>query len=254
MKADLLRRTVFWGGLPLVALQGLRVRRRALRFPPAAGVDHGSIGDGPVLRLLAFGDSIIAGVGAPTLDVALIGRYAASLAHDAGRCVQWRACGRSGAHAGELRAQMQASAAPVCDVALISIGVNDVTGLRRRARFAADLRAAIALLQQANPEVALVLAGLPPLHAFPLLPQPLRALFGLRARSLDAVLREIAVAHGALHLPMERPPGPGRFADDGFHPNPLGYAEWGAALAEATVMRWPRLASQALLPAGEGLG
>jgi hypothetical protein len=50
--------------LPFVARQGLRLRRCAPRFAAAAGTPHGRTGQGDPLRLLAIGDSIIAG--APT--------------------------------------------------------------------------------------------------------------------------------------------------------------------------------------------
>ena len=48
-----------------------------------------------------------------------------------------------------------------------------------------------------------VLSGLPPMHAFPALPQPLRTYIGSRAKRLDAVLaRLMAGAADGFHFPL----------------------------------------------------
>ena len=79
----------------------------------------------------------------------------------------------------------------------------------------------------------IAVAGLPPLHDFPLLPQPLRATFGMRARVLDDVARQvIADCENALHVPVDFEPEPERFAPDGYHPSEIGYAEFGRHMAE----------------------
>ncbi len=96
----MLRSLVFWSSLPFVVVQALRLRRDAPRLAGADGPSSGVVGSGPPLRLLAIGDSIIAGVGASTMDKALVGRTAESLAALLGRAVTWQAIGRSGIHSG----------------------------------------------------------------------------------------------------------------------------------------------------------
>ena len=81
------RRLAFWLLLPFVALQGLRVRRRAPRFAAAEGPLQGRTGQGNPLRLLAIGDSIIAGVGAKTIEAALTGQMAQALANRLDRAI-----------------------------------------------------------------------------------------------------------------------------------------------------------------------
>jgi len=128
------------------------------------------------------------------------------------------------------------------DLVLISIGVNDVTGLRRRHAFIADLTHTLRQLRARAPHCRIVVAAVPPLAAFPLLPQPLRALLGLRSQLLDQALqRWLATQAEALHVPMPFPPAPARFAADGFHPNEASCAEWAAHLAQACLARWPEL-------------
>ena len=85
-------------------------------------------------------------------------------------------------------------------------------------------------------EATIAVAGLPPLHRFPLLPEPLRTVLGMRARVLDAILAEIVSAtRGALYVPMEFDAAPEQFAADGYHPSEQGYAEYGSELASRIV-------------------
>ena len=91
-----LKNLLFWAALPFLVPQALYVRRTAPRFAPAGGPTTGSTGDGDDARLLAIGDSIIAGVGASELPKALVGQTARSLATTKGCRVSWQALGVSG--------------------------------------------------------------------------------------------------------------------------------------------------------------
>lgn len=239
------QRLLFWSALPLIAAQGLALRRRAPRFAGAQGEPSGTAlpvdrASGAPLRLLAVGDSIVAGVGAGDMRLALAGATASALAALSGRAVQWQACGRIGINAAGLHRRLlpELQAADV-DVVLISVGVNDVTALTPRARFARELEGLLRGLRQRHPQAWILLPGLPPLERFPLLPVPLRQLMGLRARLLEDTAREVAAADPRV-LPLALPfrPGPEAFSGDGFHPNAESYAEYGALLASAA---WERL-------------
>lgn len=79
-----------------------------------------------------------------------------------------------------------------------------------------------------------LLASVPPVHAFPALPQPLRAVLGARARLLDdAQARLPARLPAVAHVPTWVDPAPHLFCRDGFHPSEAGYAAMGERLAEA---------------------
>ena len=90
------RSVLFWIILPLLIPQALYARRTAPRFAPAGGPATGTLGEGEPRRLLAIGDSIIAGVGASTLSKALVGQTAAALATSQRCRVHWQALGVSG--------------------------------------------------------------------------------------------------------------------------------------------------------------
>lgn len=229
------RSLLFWPGLPLIAAQGLWLRRRAYRAPVAAGEPQGTAGEGPAFRLLALGDSITVGVGLAQLSESLPAQLAVSLSERLGRRVHWQTGGCNGATTRSLPGQIAAHDAALgqADLLLLSIGVNDATGLRPRRAVAADLGCALAAIRQRSPGLPIVLAGLPPLEAFPVLPSPLRQLLGLRSRQIDSLLASLSLAHpGVIHVPMPLAPQPGEFAADGFHPNAAACSRWAAALAE----------------------
>ena len=235
----MLRSVVFWGALPWVSLQALRVRRDAPRLAAAAGPLTGCAGSGPALRMVAIGDSIIAGVGASSLDRALVGRTAEALAATLGRAVEWEAVGRIGiASAGVLDELLPRVSARPVDVFLLSVGVNDVTSLSRTSSWSRNLSALLRALAAHSPSSLIAVAGMPPLRSFPLLPQPLRALIGFRGDTFDRISRRIVAAHRqALHVPVEFVPRSQAFSEDGFHPSEASYIDFGRAMADALSCR-----------------
>lgn len=233
--------------MPLAAPQGLAARRRAPRFAPAAGPDrgiqqpqsdHSSPSSAP-LRVLGFGDSIIEGVGCQHLDEAFIGRFAAALAESTGRPVMWRAIGRTGACAAEMIDHLLPRLdgdAP--DLVVVSVGVNDITTLKRSHRFRRDLEHLIGGLRKRAPDALIVLCGLPQMQRFPLLPQPLRWLAGLRAQTFDDITAAVANQHhGVAHEPTHYQPKPHEFAPDGYHPNAATQGLWATTLAHSVIVR-----------------
>jgi lysophospholipase L1-like esterase len=61
---------------------------------------------------------------------------------------------------------------------------------------------------------------------------------GIRARTFDAIARELAAARDwVLHHPTTIDPERGAFAADGFHPGPQACARWAESLAQAVLPR-----------------
>jgi lysophospholipase L1-like esterase len=215
--------------------QALRLKRRAPRAAAAkgerGGLAHPDANDpnssAPTLRLLAIGDSPFEGVGIERIADTLPVRLATHLAQASCVPVEWQIHARNGATASSVRARLlpAVDAAPF-DLILVSVGVNDVTGLTVGARFRRDLQALLAALRGHSPEARIVLLGIPPMQAFPLLPQPLRSWLGGRSRRLETIGIEVAHAFNALHSPVTITPMPELFADDGFHPSARGHARW----------------------------
>lgn len=224
----LIQRAIFWASLPFVAVQAVRLRKRAPRFPAAEGDRTGAVGKGKPARLLCVGDSIIDGVGARTIDRALVGSIASAWANT-GRKVHYQAIGRTGATSSQMIEEMlpllRTGAVPRAELIVVSAGVNDITGLQRTNRWRINLYRMIGELREHSPEATIVFLGVPPLWRFPLLPEPLRSVIGLRARIFDRILKSVTERHhGVIHLPLAFDARPEQFSGDGYHPNEESYA------------------------------
>lgn len=222
---------------PLLVVQGLRVRRTALRMPEPPGPRSGREGSGPPLRLLVAGDSAAAGVGAPTQAEALSGHLVRALA--ASFSVSWTVQARTGLRTRDVLERFSSKPPGAFDAAVLSLGVNDVTGGTRSADFVARQRGLVTLLREQCGVQLVLLTALPPMHAFPALPQPLRWALGERAKAFTRLMASVASAERGcevleLQLPLER----SYMAEDGFHPGPRAYAIWGREAAAAIGRRF----------------
>jgi lysophospholipase L1-like esterase len=227
---------------PLLLWQGVRVRRRALRLPEAAGPRAGRAGSGgerPGLNLLVVGDSSAAGVGVPAQDEALAAPLAAALASRLHVPVGWQLVATSGHGVQDaLRALREAPDLRPADLMLVVLGVNDAVAMTRTRIWLATLDALHAAAVARTGVRLCWHSALPPMGRFPLLPQPLRWVLGREAARLDDALRSHLRGHSDRHwvgLP-QAPAGAlaeGWMAADGYHPGPLGYAAWVGSLADA---------------------
>lgn len=240
MTAAWWHRPLFWALLPFTAAQGLWLRRKALRLPGASGDRVGVAGDGPDYHLLAIGDSIIDGVGVDTTVDSLPVQFALALAKQRGLRVHWRIEGTTGHAVSDILARLRSLPDSVAaDLVLISVGVNDVTGLSTTRHWRRSLEQLLGVIGQRWPGARLVLAGLPPMGLFPLPPQPLRFSLGLRAATLDRMAAEVARQHGHVrHVPTRIDPQRHDFAPDGFHPSPESCTLWAEELCAELSRDW----------------
>ncbi|WP_280154432.1 SGNH/GDSL hydrolase family protein [Piscinibacter sp. XHJ-5] len=225
---------------PLLVAQALSTRRRAPVLPEAAGPRSGEIGDGRRLRLLIVGDSSGAGVGVPTQDIALAGYLSRTLALEARAKVQWQLVARSGITSAQALELVQSERPPRADVAVAVLGVNDVIDQVPVQR-AVQHRAALADWLIAHAGVRhVVFAPLPPVHQFPLLPQPLRWIMGRDARRHDeALARWAGTRENVSHVPIAITLDASCMASDGFHPGEPVYRVCGEALARHIAITFP---------------
>ena len=229
----MVRLLVFWFLLPVTALQGLWLRRRALRLPGAPGDRQGSCGEGKPLRLLALGDSIIDGVGTGHVNESLPVKFAGALAEELERRVDWQIEGQTGHTIDDVLACLASlDDAFRADVVLLSVGVNNVTGLSSTRYWRTKLTELLDSLNRKYPGARIIFTGLPPMSMFPLPPQPLRFSLGLRASTLDHIASTlISDVPGASHVPTRINPAEHGFCEDGFHPSAESCTLWARELA-----------------------
>ena len=215
---------------PLIVPQGLWARWRTPKLPEPPGPRRGVAGAGEPLRLLVLGDSSAAGVGAAHQEEALLGRLVSRLA--ARREVHFALDAVTGATTAQAIARLESLPDEQFDVAVVSLGVNDVTrGLAVRRWL--SLQAVLWSQLRSRVGVGRIVAcGLPPVPGFPALPQPLRWYLGGRATRFDAALaRAAAGLPGVDYLGLRFTNDVRAMAADGFHPGPPVYAEWAARVA-----------------------
>jgi lysophospholipase L1-like esterase len=219
---------------PLVALQGTLTRRRVPCLPPVLPPHHGFVpGDGSTIRLLAIGESTVAGVGLAHSEETVAATTARALARRTRRAVAWRGLGLSGATVNEAAERLlPAIAREPADLLVISFGVNDTIAYRSPTTFAGDLAALVTAVRARIGDAAVVVTGVAPLACFPALPWPLRTILNWRSVALQEAAERLATRFPRLVVErFSKPFGPHLFAVDGFHPNTEAHALWGEEIA-----------------------
>jgi lysophospholipase L1-like esterase len=213
-------------------------------------------GRGATIRMLAIGESTVAGVGLARSDETVAATTARALARRTARPVKWHGHGLSGATVSVATAQLLPQiAAEMADLLVISFGVNDTLAYRSPAAFADDLAALVtAVRRRIGEAAAVVITGVAPLACFPALPWPLRTILNWRSVALQESAERLA--DRLPRVVVERfsePLGPHLFAGDGFHPNREAHALWGEEIASLALplLREPkeRIEATANLPA-----
>jgi lysophospholipase L1-like esterase len=221
-----------WLLAPILLTQGLWVKARTLRLPEASGPRSGSVGSGSDLRLVAIGDSIIAGVGVDTTAQALPAELAGVISDQLNRRVHWSSHGHNGARTQDLLGWPAEPDWRDADLVIISNGLNDVTGLMAMRPWLEEKKALLQRLRTLCGECLIAQLGLPPLGHFPALPNPLRWVMGRRAAAFDQALAQlIGELPNTVHVPFSAVPEPELFAPDGYHPGPEAIGIWARELA-----------------------
>jgi lysophospholipase L1-like esterase len=233
----MIKSLLFWLAFPFVIPQAIRVKKKAPRFADAKGDFEGAIGSGERLKFLAIGDSIIAGVGTSHISLSWMGQTVKYLSDTLASEVHWQRIAESGAKLQKINQSIFIkSIEPNVDVILISVGVNDVTGLTSLSQWQNQLHIMLKTLKQHSPESIIAISGIPPMHLFPLLPQPLRYVLGLRARTLDELIQlSIKKYEKVIHIPIEIDLDPKNFSEDGYHPSKIGCQKWAELTASMIV-------------------
>ena len=220
---------------PLLVAQALSVRNTATALPEPPGHRSGQFGTGTPLRLLIVGDSSASGVGATHQTEALSGQLVQALG--VSHQIHWQLVARSGATTRAALPLLRSQTPVQTDIALVVLGVNDVTSQIPLANL---LSARTKLYEHLFKEWGakrVIVAGIPPLANFPLLPQPLRWFLGLQARRFDIALAQQAEENSLDYIPFDVPLTPEMMADDGFHPGPNTYFLIGRKVAQKILHR-----------------
>lgn len=214
---------------PLLFAQGKWARWRTPKLPEPQGARMGVEGEGDSLTLFIVGDSAAAGVGVEQQQDALLGQLVMQLAPQ--YCVNYQLIATTGHTTLDCLADLQRFEPTPVDVVLTSLGVNDLTSGKSIAQFKHHQQQLVHCLRKRFSAQHIILSGMPPMHQFFALPQPLRWIIGNRAQSFDATIQTLAREEGTLYLPVVSSTNKGEMATDGFHPSASVYQAWAAVAA-----------------------
>ncbi|HEV7454639.1 MAG TPA: SGNH/GDSL hydrolase family protein [Candidatus Saccharimonadales bacterium] len=196
-----------------------------------------TIGSGPKRTYVVMGDSTSISQGGDYAQ-----GYATATAQYIAKThtVTWVNFGVSGARAKDVAdLQLKQAVAYKPDIVLVAVGANDVTHLTSIGSVRDSLKKIISGLQAANPNVRIVLTGSPDMGAPPRLPQPLRALAGIRTQSVNNMITGLTDGKRVVFAPTAEKTGPvfranhHLYAADNFHPTTEGYKVWTPVLTGA---------------------
>ncbi|MBF4520349.1 MULTISPECIES: SGNH/GDSL hydrolase family protein [Acinetobacter] len=225
--------------IPALVIQGSRVKKNTIRLPEPSGERKGITGQGRPLSLLILGDSAAAGVGVEHQQDALLGAMIAELKHQ--YQLHWCLEAQSGNNTAQVIHQTQKLSNQKYDVVVTSVGVNDVTKLMSAQKWIKQQQQFYQLIQDKFQPELIIATGVPPMHLFPALPNPLAWLFGQYAQQMNQKLAQFVAQHDAMQwieydiqkyqsMNLE-------MAKDGFHPSKEIYKIWGKDVADR-VLAW----------------
>ena len=219
--------------MPLLLLQALWVRYNIIKLPEARGQRFGSVGKNDnTINLLIIGDSATAGVGVEEQKDALSGQLLANLAVK--NKVNWQLIASTGLTSAELIQKIEALQTQKFDYVLVSVGVNDVTGLTKENIWLSNLDTIFNLFNTKFDDPKVLMTALPPMHLFTGILQPLRWWLGKRAKRLNKLMLLATTDNSQCSvLTIDLPFAPEYLAKDGFHPSKLAYGVWANQAAKA---------------------
>ncbi len=204
--------------------------------PPDSTGWYGRGRPGPAIKVALLGDSSAAGYGVARAVETPGAHMASGLASGADRRVHLRAFAKVGAQSADLDGQIDRALTTAPDLAVILIGVNDVTHQVRPSQSVRQLAAGVRRLREAGAKV--LVGTCPDLGTVKPIPPPLKQVARSWSRRLAAAQAIATVEEGGVAVSLGSILGPDfaaapavLFGPDRFHPSAEGYR----ALAEVLV-------------------
>lgn len=230
--------------LPLMAIQGKRIRKQIPTLPPAEGPE-GITGAGPSsLRLLTLGESTIACLGAKTHEEGLTGSLAKEISAFSGKQVEWRVYAKTGYTAELVRKRLVPKMKEEsADLIVIGLGGNDAFTLNRPWQWEKQVEKLILSLRKIFPETPILFLNMPPIKEFPAFTKLIRFVVGNLVNILGNELTQIVAKHPDVFYSSEQITLAGwmkkydkkgkreDFFSDGVHPALITYQVWAKDVA-----------------------
>jgi len=214
---------------PFLYLQGQYVRRKVGLLPDAAGEKTGSYGsDETSVKLLAIGESTVAGLGAKTHETALTGQFAKVLSEKIGKSVRWRVIGKNGVTAKRALKELvpQIPDDEKFDYIIVGLGGNDVLKLSSPLTWRRNMMKILRTLREKHPEAVIFITNVAAVKLSPVLPEPIKFILSRLSQMHNENIKQFVRAFDRVYYYEQPAAVPPDFFSDGIHPSEAGYKIW----------------------------
>jgi lysophospholipase L1-like esterase len=225
---------------PLIYFHGKKIKARIPDLPEAKepeGLSKGT--SGRSLRILAIGESSVAGVGVFRHEDGFTGILASELASSLDVDIAWKVYAKSGYTVKEVNHKIahNLEKQPV-DLIIIGIGANDSFQLNSLKHWKTEVRALIKKVRAKFEEVPIVFVNMPPIKDFPAFTSLIKFVIGnlveIFGEELGKIVKEFekvyysprTVGSSDMIKRFNLNINPEDFFSDGVHPSKIAYQVW----------------------------
>ncbi len=237
--------------LPLMYYQGKRIRKSVPELPEADGVEGKSRSYAKserALKLIALGESTIAGIGVSTHEEGFTGTFAREISRLLGLNMDWKVYARSGYTAKRVKTHIVPSITEKeADLIIIGLGGNDAFTLNRPGKWKVQIQQLIESLRSRFPGAIMVFCNMPPIKEFPAFTPLIKFTVGNLVEILGEELEKIVGDYPDVFYTKEKITLQGwahkfsldakreDFFSDGVHPSKLTYQTWAKDIANEII-------------------
>ena len=217
---------------PLLKWQGRKVRKKTLKLPEAIGERAGIIGIGTTLKILFVGDSSACGVGVKNIEQSLSGHLITNLKKKY-KC-NWKIVAKSGLTTDNLTNLLLLENDQKFSIAVISIGMNDITSRSSLNKWCEDLQKLENTLSKKFSIDYYIYSGMPPIHKLNIVPNPLKTILAVKALLFDKSIKtKCSKFKKYKYININKlSSNENMTAIDGFHPSENFYKMWSVEIAK----------------------
>ena len=233
--------------LPVLLIQGKRVRKGVPRLPEAKGNQGRAFHPNydTTLNLLVLGESTMAGVGVETHEQGFAGELGRTIVEGSETNVDWKVYAQSGYTAEDLRNKiLPGISETVVDLIVIGLGGNDTFNLNTPLVWKRQVQLLLDGLKEKFGDTPVVFSNMPPISYFPAFTPLMRFFLGNLVEIFGEVLEALVsdqknVYYYSRKITLEDwierlnvAAKPEDFFSDGVHPSELTYQTWARDLVQ----------------------
>lgn len=231
--------------LPILFLQGKKIRKNVPRLPEARNpIGYIKTASEKTLKILAIGESTIAGIGVDFHENGFIGALAKEIAAKTNHSILWKVYAKSGYTAKLVRKRLLPKIVDsTADIIVIGLGGNDAFKLNSPDVWMFQINLLIKKLKKKFPKTPIYFTNMPPIKEFPEFTSVIKFVIGNLVEILGERLYRKTKNKENVHYNKEvinfetwkkRYNLEGditTFFSDGVHPSKLTYQIWGKDMA-----------------------